>query len=352
MRDLRDYLKLVEEMGELKVIPGAHWDLEIGRLAELLFYRDTSPAALFDEIPGHPKGFRVLVNGIGFSKSKRLGLCLGIPSQEQAMDLVKTWRKRVRELKSLEPRLVSDGPILENVEEGNEVDLLKFPVPKWHPLDGGRYIGTGSVTSTRDPEEGWVNLGTYRVMVHDKSTVGFYVSPGKHGRIHREKCLALGVPCRVAVSFGQAPQIFLASTMELPYGTSEYDCVGGLKGEPVEVIEGKYSGLPIPASSEIVIEGEADFEQKVVEGPFGEWNGYYGSASRLEPVIKVKRLMYRDDPIILGSPPGKPPWEVSRATGFMRSALVWNELEAAGIPDVKGVWSHPAGGGRLFIVVA
>src|SRR3972149_11776170 len=217
MRDLRDYLKHVEEMGELKVIPGAHWDLEIGRLAELLFYRDTSPAALFDEIPGHPKGFRVLVNGIGFSKSKRLGLCLGIPSQEQAMDLVKTWRKRVRELKSLEPRLVSDGPILENVEEGNEVDLLKFPVPKWHPLDGGRYIGTGSVTITRDPEEGWVNLGTQRVMVHDRNTLGFFVAQGTHTSLLREKYWARGKPCPVVISFGHEPAFLLARGPEIPY---------------------------------------------------------------------------------------------------------------------------------------
>jgi 4-hydroxy-3-polyprenylbenzoate decarboxylase len=197
-----------------------------------------------------------------------------------------------------------------------------------------------------------VNLGTYRVMVHNESMVGFYISPGKHGRIQREKYMARGETCKVAVSCGQDPRIFLASTMELPYGLTEYDFAGALKGDPIEVIESDYSGLPIPAQAEIVIEGEAAFDELVEEGPFGEWTGYYASGSRMEPVLKVKRLMYRNDPIIMGQPPGKPPWETTRVSGLNRSALLWDELEKAGVPDVKGVWCHPAAGGRMFNIVA
>ena len=192
MRDLRGYLKQIEEMGELRVITGAHWDSEIGQITELLFHQDSSPAVLFDYIPGGPKGFRVLVNSLGSFKSKRLGLCLGIPSEDRGIDFIKSWRRRSKEIKRVEPKFVTDGPILENVEDGDEVDLLKFPTPKWHPLDGGRYIGTGSVTITRDPDEGWVNLGTYRVMVHDRNTLGFYLSPGTHASIQREKYRARG----------------------------------------------------------------------------------------------------------------------------------------------------------------
>ncbi len=65
---------------------------------------------------------------------------------------------------------------------------------------------------TRDPDEGWVNFGCYRVMIHDQRTVGFYISPGKHGRIHREKWFASGKPMKVAVSLGHDPLVFLAGS--------------------------------------------------------------------------------------------------------------------------------------------
>ena len=65
---------------------------------------------------------------------------------------------------------------------GTEIDITRFPVPKWHEPDGGRYIGTGSFNVIRDPEEDWINCGTYRVMIQDATTAGFYISPGKHGR--------------------------------------------------------------------------------------------------------------------------------------------------------------------------
>ena len=73
---------------------------------------------------------------------------------------------------------------------GDAIDVTMFPTPKWHEEDGGRYIGTGSFNVTRDPDEGWINCGTYRVMIHDEKTVGFYISPGKHGRIQRDKYMA------------------------------------------------------------------------------------------------------------------------------------------------------------------
>ena len=230
--------------------------------------------------------------------------------------------------------------------------MWKFPTPKWHELDGGRYIGTGSIDITADPDTGWVNLGTYRVMIHDRDTLGFYISPGKQGRIMREKYFAKGQPCKVAVSFGQDPLIYLAGGTEVPNGVSEYDWVGGLQGGPVQVIKGEYTGLPIPAHAEIVVEAEALPGQDRNEGPFGEWTGYYASDVRPEPIMKVKRLYHRNDPILLGAPPTRPPCEFNYMRCFVRSAMIWRELEAAGVPDVTGVWCHEAGGARLFVFVS
>jgi UbiD family decarboxylase len=99
-----------------------------------------------------------------------------------------------------------------------------------------------------------------------------------------------------------------------------------------------HSGLPIPVNAEIVIEGDVHFDNPKVKGPFGEWTGYYASAERAEPWVEVKRLYHRNDPIILGSPPGRPPVELGWYRSYLRSALIWDEMEKAGVPDVKGVW--------------
>ncbi len=348
--DLRDWLAWTDELGELRHVKNATWQEDIGLITEHLGHTRGSPAVLCDEIPGHAKGYRVLVNP--FNSFKRVALALGLPTDTDVWSALKLWRERIVNAKPIEPVEVQDGPVMENVLMGDDVDVLKFPTPLWHEADGGRYIGTASADITRDPETGWINLGTYRVMVHDKNRVGFYISPGKHGRIHREKYFAKGEPCPVAVAIGLNPVLYLASCSEVPPNLSEYAWAGGIRGEPLKVIKGKVTGLPIPADAEIVLEGYAYPNEKLVEGPFGEWTGYYASASREEPVLQVKAIYHRNNPIIVGSPPNRPPDEQSHYRAFMRSALMWEEIEKAGVPDVTGVWCHEAGGSRLFVAVS
>ena len=347
--DLRDWIAQVDQLGELKHLENAHWDLEIGVITEEAMRRH-GPAILFDRVADFPPGYRILVNNL--STPKRLALTLGLPVELETQELLLHWRKKLRDLKPIPPKYVEDGAVFENRYFGDDVDLFKFPIPKWHEHDGGQYIGTGSVDITSDPDSGWVNLGTYRVMLHDKNRVGFYISPGKHGRQHRDKWFERGEPMPVVMAFGLDPTLFLSGCTEIPYGLCEYDWVGGVKGEPIEVIRGPVTGLPIPANAEIVIEGYVHPEQKLAEGPFGEWTGYYGSLEREEPVLEVKALYHRNNPILLGSPPSKPPDEHSFFRGFMRAANIQEQLENAGLPGITGVWCFGVGGSRLFTVVA
>jgi 4-hydroxy-3-polyprenylbenzoate decarboxylase len=350
-RDLRQWMDQVGKLGELTTIDGADWDTEIGAVTELGHHMgERSSALLFDNIKGYPAGYRVLSNTL--NSLKRLALTLHMDTNYSKSEFVKDVKRHIGGVKYMAPEIVKDGPVTQNVYEGKDIDLFKFPTPKWHELDGGRYIGTGSVDITRDPDSGWVNLGTYRVMIHDENTLGFYISPGKHGRIMREKYFAKGEPCKVAVSFGHDPLIFLAGGMEVPNGVCEYDWVGGLQKAPVPVVIGDYTGLPIPASAEIVIEGESLPGEMRNEGPFGEWTGYYASSMRAEPTIRVKRVYHRDNPIILGAPPTRPPCEFNYMRSYLRSAMIWQELEAAGVPDVRGVWCHESGGSRLLVFVS
>jgi 4-hydroxy-3-polyprenylbenzoate decarboxylase len=348
--DLRDWLGIVEGMGELKRLGGAHWNLEIGAITDVVHHTEPSPALVFDEIPDYPPGRSILVNAM--HSRNRLAVTMGLPTGLKDLEIVAQLRQKIASIKPIPPNFVQSGSICENVLTGKSVDITKFPAPKWHEHDGGRYIGTGCIVFTQDPDEGWVNLGTYRVMVHDRETLGLYISPGKHGRIHRDKCFARGAPLKVAIALGNEPLLFLGSCMEMPHGVSEYDYIGGWRGAPVDVVKGEFTGLPIPAGAEIVVEGECLPDTRKEEGPFGEFTGYYASAVRDEPVVKIKAIYHRHNPIILGYPPSKPPNEMAFVFAYYRSAMIWDELERAGVPDVRGVWTDGAGAARMFTVVA
>lgn len=350
-KGLREWVQEVDRMGQLKRIDGADWDLEIGALVEIIGRENrTRPATLFDRIKGYPTGYRVLAGLL--NNMSRLALTTGMAPDISGLQFVQQWRNRMRNLAPIPPVRVSWGPVMENVMAGDEVDLTRFPAPKWHAKDGGRYIGTASVTITKDPDSDWVNLGVYRVMVHDRNTLAFFVSPGKQARIHREKYFAMGVPCPVAVSFGQDPLLFMMAGLQMPPGVCEYDIAGGIKGEPIEVVRGELTGLLLPAHAEIVIEGESLPSETRVEGPFGEFTGYYGSAERPEPFIRVKRVLYRNNPIITGALPYRPPNDTSFFYDPCASATIWENMEKAGIPDVRGVWMHQPASCWAFVVVS
>ena len=349
--DLRQWINEADKLGELRRVDGASWQEDIGLATELLQHDERAPSALFDKIPGMPAGYRVLVNFFG---GKRMHMTLGFPTNLSKFELSRAFLDIYRKgsARPLPHEVVGNGPVMENVMMGDEVDITKFPTPLWHEADGGRYIGTGSFNVTRDPDSGWINAGTYRVMLHDRNTVGFYISPGKHGRIHRDKYITQGKPMPVCIVVGCDPLLFLMTSTEIPEGVCEYDIAGALRGKPLQVVRGKVTGLPFPSNAEIVLEGLMEPGKVRREGPFGEWTGYYGSNVRDEPVLDIKAVYHRNDPIILGCPPQRPPEEQSRYRAVIRSALLWDQITNAGVPDVQAVWTHECGGSRMFTVVS
>ena len=348
--DLREWITKVDEMGELTRVDGADPHLELGGLVDLYQWDMENPALLFDHIKGHEPGDRVLANV--FTSMRRIALSLDMPVHYGRRQFVEEWRQRLKQLKPLPGVIVEGGPVLENHQTGDDVDITRFPAPLWHTDDGGQYLGTGDIVITRDPSTGWVNCGTYRVQVHDAKTAGIMISPGKHGRLMRDEYWSQGKGCPVAVSLGHDPLLLLVGGLDFEYGVNEYEIAGGIRGEPVELITAPYTGLPVPASAEIVLEGEIPPDEVHREGPFGEWTGYYAGGERDMPVIKVHSVLYRNNPIVLGCLPGKPPNDNTYFRSPLRAALIWDELERSGIPGIVGAWSHEAGGGRLFNVVA
>ncbi len=163
--DLRDWLEEVDKMGELKKIDGADWDLEVGCITGLNAKRKDSYALLFDSIKGYPSGFRVITGSLG--TPSRVALAFNLSTTYSSAELMEALRQKLviaeSNLTKFPTEVVKTGPVLENVHSGDDIDLFKFPAPKWHEQDGGRYIGTGCAVVTRDPDTGKINLGTYRI---------------------------------------------------------------------------------------------------------------------------------------------------------------------------------------------
>jgi len=343
LNDLRQFIEAAKEVGDWREIRKADWNIEIGALieatAELI---PQPPILIFDEIRDYPAGFRVV--GLAFAAYKRVALALGLPPDRSKLELVRLASRKIRSAQPIPPQEVVRAPVTENVITGDEVDLFKFPALRSHEGDGGRYLGTGDVVINADPDSGFVNMGTYRMQLHDRNVLGLWMSPGQHGRMICAKYWERGKGCPIVATFGQDPLTFMASNTKIPWGTSEMDYVGGLRGRPLEIIKGPVTGLPIPAHAEVAIEGEAPppTEEARDEGPFGEWPGYYSGGTigtgEPQPVIRVKAVYHRNHPILEDeSPlwPGAYPMDLS-----LRGGLLWDQLESMGVQDVVGVYDY------------
>jgi 4-hydroxy-3-polyprenylbenzoate decarboxylase len=349
-KGLRDWMRDIEAAGELKLIKGAEPKEEIGGIVDLYQRRMGNPAVMFDEIPGFPKGHRVIANIL--TSVPRINLALGLPAEGSEIELIQWWRQYMRNAPTFKPREVNDGPLLENVLEGKYVNLEKIPTPVWHERDGGPFIGTACMVVMKDPDSGWTNYGCYRIQTQAADAATVFMSPGKHGRIIMGKYHERGQPCPVAVIIGMHPALFMLAGMEVPYGKSEIEAGGGILGEPVEVIHMPRTRLPVPANSEIAFEGFVQPGDQIDEGPLAEWTGYYPVESRPAPAIRITTMMHRNAPILTGAIPAVPPNDNTFYLGTYRCGAVWNQLEAAGIPEVKGVWAHEAGGSRFMLTVS
>ncbi|MCL4518354.1 MAG: UbiD family decarboxylase [Thaumarchaeota archaeon] len=341
-------------IGEIKEVKEADWNLEIGAVTDLNA-KSRGPALLFDNVKGYPKGYRVLTCML--SGPKRLSYVLGSVPTGDHHKLVSDLEGKPAEWEEIagnySPKERSDSPLFENrFTKAEDIDLFKFPTPLWHNGDGGRYIGTGGAVITKDPESGVVNLGTYRVMISDRKTLVAYIADFHHGNLDVRKYLDKGQRCPIALSFGHDPALYLSASLPIPHGLSEYQYAGSIGKKSIDYVIGPITGLAIPANSEIVAEGYIEPNDLVEEGPFGEYTGYFAEPRTLRPAIRVQAIYHRNDPIILGSLTGKPPFDHSYWRSAVLSAAVKDRLRKAGVSNVVKVWRHEAGCSQFFTVVS
>jgi UbiD family decarboxylase len=248
------------------------------------------------------------------------------------------------------PEIVKEGVCQEEVYTGDQVDVLKFPTPRWNRLDGARYIGTLGLVVNKDPETGVRNVGIYRLAIKGKNILGYNATQqtGLNLRKHEK----MGTPMPIAVAIGVPPAALAASCFIAPYGVDEFSLAGPLLGRPLPLVKCKTVDLEVPANTEIVLEGTVSphLEDWEDEGPFGEFTGYYGIRTR-NPVINLTAMTHRRDPILQGTLEGKPPTE-STTLRIGHTIGTWQKLERTGLPGIREVYCTDMGCTNFFTIVA
>ncbi len=336
-KDLRDFIARLEKEGEaIRIEEEVDWNLEAGAMLRRAA-EEGLPATLFQKIKGCAPGYRLF--GGGAAKFSRMAISMDMAPDTHPRELIEEYLRRRKN--PIKPILVKDGPCKENIQIGDEVDLLKFPVPMIHGGDGGRYIGTWHATITKDLDSDWINWGMYRQMLHNKNTIGiFLATPAKHlAAMYFRDYEPKNKPMEVALAIGMDPLSTMCAANPMPYGVSEVDIAGALRGEAVELVKCETIDLVVPATAEIIIEGEFRPRERMDEGPFGEFTGYRSGLAAPRPVIHVKAVTHRDNPILTASCMGIPVDDNS-IISLTSSAELWEALRERGLP-VTGVYVPP-----------
>ncbi len=322
-KDLRDFIALLEQRGELKRITvEVDPNLEMTEICDRTL-RAAGPALLFE----NPTGYDVPVLGNLFGTPERVALGMG----QESVAALREVGELLAYLKEPEPPkgmkdVIAKLPVLKKVLhmpakelrkapcqdivlEGDAVDLSKLPIQTCWPGDVGPLITWGLVV-TRGPEKKRQNLGIYRQQVIGRNRVIMRWLSHRGGALDfRDWCAKHpGEPFPIAVALGADPATILGAVTPVPDTLSEYAFAGLLRGSRTEVVGCIGSDLQVPASAEFVLEGHLLPGDTALEGPFGDHTGYYNEVEEF-PVFTIDRITHRRDPIYHSTYTGRPPDE-------------------------------------------
>lgn len=322
-KDLREFIDLLEQAGELKRIK-AEVDpyLEITEISDRTL-RAGGPALLFE----NPKGSSVPLLANLFGNTKRVAMAMGQEDLEGLRDVgrllaflkepspPKGWRDLWQSLPSyanvlnMPPAVRKSAPCQEVVVEEDDVDLGFLPVQTCWPGDVGPLV-TWPLVITRGPEKERQNLGIYRMQVIGRNKLIMRWLSHRGGALDfrewQQKHPGQGFP--VSIAIGADPATILATVTPVPDTLSEYAFAGLLRNSKTEVVKSLTNDLQIPASAEIVLEGVIEPDEMADEGPYGDHTGYYNEVERF-PVFTVKKMTHRKNPIYHSTYTGRPPDE-------------------------------------------
>lgn len=334
--DQRAWIATLEDAGELaRVKVPVDGKGEIGAICRRVLNAQ-GPALLFENVAGHERSWCTKLFTGSLGTAARVALALSGRKDTPRRELAETFRRALQ--RGTPPTVVKTGPVKENVLRGEGIDLFQIPVPLWHPRDGGRYINTMCGVVTRDPDTGFLNVGTYRGVIADPRRIATLLLLGAGWGEHFVKYVDRGQEMPVAVVYGWDPVMDICGGSQVPHDVSEYDVMGTLRGEPAPLVKCETSDILVPAGAEIVVEGfvSSDPGTFMMEGPFGEYPGTYGEP-RPRPVIRVECVTHRHDPVYRGSLEGVPVGAMNEDAAIYTitsKAAVLHTLQRAGVRGV------------------
>jgi len=350
---MRSWLDQLDAAGELKrVTAKVDWDEEIGAIARANLSL-AGPALLFENIKGYEVGRCTQFMTCGVGNRRKVALMLGLPAETGDKEIVRHLKDTYRN--PIEPVSVQSGPVKDVVLTGKDINLWEFPAAKWHESDGGRFLDTFCGVITHDMETNRANVGLYRGQVLKKRKIGKLLIATQGWGTHFGKYRDAKNRMPVAIAHGWHDALPFCAGSPFPKHVCEWDMIGAIIGQPVELVDCETVPLQVPATAEIVVEGWIDPDPAtfMMEGPFADYPGYLGGKPSPKPVVDVTAVTHRNDPILRGALEGARPGfpsEDSPLCAYSWSAIAWNMLEDAGVAGVLDVWMPPVSTGTNIVV--
>ncbi|MCY7766478.1 phenolic acid decarboxylase BsdC [Bacillus inaquosorum] len=342
-QDFREFLAALEKEGQLLTVnEEVKPEPDLGAAARAASnLGDKSPALLFNNIYGYHNA-QIAMNVIGSwsNHAMMLGMPKDTPVKEQFFEFAKRYDQFPMPVKREETAPFHENEITEDI---NLFDIL--PLFRINQGDGGYYLDKACVISRdlEDPDNfGKQNVGIYRMQVKGKDRLGIQPVPQHDIAIHLRQAEERGINLPVTIALGCEPVITTAASTPLLYDQSEYEMAGAIQGEPYRIVKSKLSDLDVPWGAEVVLEGEIIAGEREYEGPFGEFTGHY-SGGRSMPIIKIKRVYHRNNPIFEHLYLGMPWTECDYMIGINTCVPLYQQLKEAypnEIVAVNAMYTH------------
>lgn len=362
-RDLRDFIKLLENEGELiRIHSEVDPYLEVTEISDRTL-RQGGPALLFENL----KGSNIPLLANLFGNTRRIALAMGQEDIDGLRDVGKLlaflkeptppsgWKDLWQSLPSyksvlnIAPNVKKSAPCQEIVLEGNDVDLTQLPIQTCWPGDVAPLI-TWPLVITKGPEKERQNLGIYRMQLLGPNRLIMRWLSHRGGALDFREWQEAhpGEAFPVSIAIGADPATILATVTPIPDTLSEYAFAGLLRGSKTDVVKSISNDLQVPASAEFVLEGVIEAGDLANEGPYGDHTGYYNEVEKF-PVVTVHRITHRKDPIYHSTYTGRPPDEPAMLGAALNEVFV--PLLQKQFPEITDFYLPPEGCSyRLAIV--
>jgi 4-hydroxy-3-polyprenylbenzoate decarboxylase len=298
---LRAYLAGLEAADELtRIERDISWNLEASAITMLANNRDDR-IPVFESVTDSEITARLVGDPYRGSRARpwdRVARALGLPPDLDGDTYYETLIDRLRS--PIQPTTVDadSAPCKDVIHRGSDADLFALPWPYIHAADGGRYSNLHTMV-VPDPDSSWTDWSSHRAMIQDGDRASVLLLAGEQApNLFYYRYERQNDPMPVAVAVGVEPAAQFTASMWIPTGSDEAAFAGGLKREPVELVECTTNNLKVPASAELVIEGQIIPGERLDEGPFGDYFGYMHGPRRSMPVLEVEAITHRSEPLI------------------------------------------------------